>query len=159
MGPGVSATQKDVENAYLLGKMIATAGWVTLSGGRHIGVMEAVSRGAFDHHGLTIGILPEDDERSVSAYVQIPIITGMGSARNNINVLTSQVVVACGLGAGTVSEIALALKANKPVILLGLAEEDIIFLRKLGNKGEVEVANSPEEVVQQIREKLNLKQF
>jgi uncharacterized protein (TIGR00725 family) len=59
----------------------------------------------------------------------------MGSARNNINVLSSDVVVACGMGgAGTASEIALALKGNKPVILLNNSEESRQFFRKIGGK-------------------------
>ena len=58
---------------------------------------------------LTIGILPTSKDR-VSRHVDVPIITEMGNARNNVNVMSSNVVVACGLtGAGTVSEVALAL--------------------------------------------------
>jgi uncharacterized protein (TIGR00725 family) len=57
----------------------------------------------------------------------------MGSARNNINVLSSDIVVACGMGgAGTASEIALALKGNKPVILLNNSKESRQFFRKIG---------------------------
>ena len=52
--------------------------------------------------------------------MDIAVFTGMGEARNAINVLSSDVIIACGTeGPGTVSEIALALKAGKPVILLG----------------------------------------
>jgi cysteine synthase len=56
-------------------------------------------------------------------------MTEMGSARNNVNVMSSHVVVACGLsGAGTVSGVALALKAGKPVILVGATQsEEKIF--------------------------------
>ena len=50
--------------------------------------------------------------------VTVPIVTGMGSARNAINVLSSHGIIACGLGLGTVSEIALALKAEKPVVIM-----------------------------------------
>jgi uncharacterized protein (TIGR00725 family) len=56
-----------------------------------------------------------------SRYIRVPILTGMGSARNTINVLSSRVVVACHGGAGTISEIALALKHGKPVILFGIS--------------------------------------
>jgi uncharacterized protein (TIGR00725 family) len=118
MGAGESATQIDQDNGYQLGKQIAQQGWILLTGGRNIGVMDAASRGAKAGGGLTIGILPGSNAAAASPAVDIAIVTGMGSARNNINVLSSHVVVACGVGLGTVSEIALALKADKPVICL-----------------------------------------
>lgn len=117
MGVGEQATPQDIQSAYELGEQIAIAGWVTLSGGRNVGVMDAVSRGAKSRGGLTIGILPHADSEMSDA-IDIPIITDMGNARNNINVLSSHAIVACGMGAGTVSEIALAIKARKRVILL-----------------------------------------
>jgi D-arabinose 1-dehydrogenase-like Zn-dependent alcohol dehydrogenase len=74
-------------------------------------------------------------------------MTEMGSGRNNINVLTSQVVVACGLsGSGTVSEVALAVKAGKPVILVEASAADVAFFRKLG-KRLVAAAASPEDAI------------
>ena len=117
MGPG-SATNKDLENAYKLGQLIASEGWILLNGGRNAGVMEASSKGAKSKNGLCLGILPDNDRDKISDYVDIPVITDMGSGRNNINVLSSDVVVACGMGTGTASEVALALKAGKSVILL-----------------------------------------
>ena len=67
--------------------------------------------------------------------MDVPIITEMGSGRNNINVLTSHVVVACGLsGSGTVSEVALAVKAGKPVILVEASPADVTFFRKLDKR-------------------------
>lgn len=147
----------DVENARALGELIAREGWVVLSGGRNAGVMDAVNEGAKRVAGsLTIGILPnagEDEGRSVSRYVDVTIYTGMGNARNNINVLSSNVVVACGAsGAGTVSEIALALKTPvpRPVILLTDDSETIAFFKKLDGK-MVMVATTPVEVIEIIR--------
>jgi uncharacterized protein (TIGR00725 family) len=101
-------------------KLIARREWVVLTGGRDVGVMDAACQGAKKVPGsLTIGVLPSARER-VSKYVDLAIITEMGNARNNVNVMSSNVVVVCGLmGAGTVSEVALALKAGKPVILVG----------------------------------------
>ncbi|MBD0266397.1 MAG: LOG family protein, partial [Tolypothrix sp. Co-bin9] len=87
--------------------------------------------GAKSANGLTIGILPNDNQNTISNAVDIAIFTDMGNARNNINVLSSNVVIACGMGAGTASEIALALKGNKPVILLTDDEESKIFFKKL----------------------------
>lgn len=131
MGVGEKATSNDLENAHELGKMIAQQGWVLLTGGRKAGVMDAASQGAKSVDGLTIGILPGKDSQEISEAVDIAIFTDMGNARNNINVLSSDVIIACGIGAGTVSEIALALKSNKKVILLNEDAESKGFFQKL----------------------------
>ncbi|BAU13282.1 P450 cytochrome [Leptolyngbya sp. NIES-3755] len=144
MGVGEQATPQEIQTAYELGQRIAQAGWIVLSGGRNVGVMDAVSRGAKSVGGMTIGILPHVDSE-VSEAIDIPIITDMGNARNNINVLSSHAIVACGIGAGTVSEIALAIKAKKHVILLTENREAQEFLRSLNPElvslaGNVEIA-------------------
>jgi hypothetical protein len=109
--------------------------------------MDAACEGARRVGGsLTIGVLPTAKDK-VSRHVDVPIITEMGSGRNNINVLTSHVVVACGLtGSGTVSEVALAVKAGRPVILVDASPADVTFFRKLG-KRLVAAAASPEEAI------------
>lgn len=133
MGPGANATETDLQNAYQLGQLIAQAGWVLLTGGRNAGVMDAASKGAKAANGLTVGILPTNDTNTISEAVDIAIFTDMGNARNNINVLSSDVVIACGMGAGTASEIALAIKSNKKVILLTDYEESKLFFSSLSS--------------------------
>ena len=118
MGPGESASASDQNRAYELGQALAQKGWVVLTGGRAAGVMAAASAGASAAGGLTLGILPDATASQIAPDVQLPIITGLGSARNAINALSCHALVACGLGLGTVSEIALVLKAGKPVVLL-----------------------------------------
>lgn len=134
MGPA-KARRKDVENARIVGELIARREWVLLTGGRDVGVMHAANQGAKKVPGsLTVGVLPSTRDR-VSKYVDVAIITEMGSARNNICVLSSQVIVACGLGgSGTVSEVALALKAGKEVVLLGGTPVEEKFFKKLGGR-------------------------
>lgn len=146
MGPGSGATRTDKQNAFELGRLIATEGWVLLSGGGNEGVMDAVNRGAKSAGGLTVGIIPSDDNTNTSHSVDIAIITGMGSARNNINVLSSSVVIACGMGAGTASEIALALKAQRHVVLLTDSRAGKEFFGDLGTS-KVHSVNSPAEAV------------
>lgn len=146
MGPGVEATATDLKNAYELGKLIAHEGWVLLTGGRNVGVMDAASQGAKAANGLTIGILPTDNTSAISEAVDIAIMTDMGNARNNINVLSSNVVIACGIGAGTASEIALALKAYKKVILLNDSKEAQVFFMKV-SPGNVYIVNSFSEAI------------
>ena len=118
MGPA-ACTEATAKKAEQLGRLIARAGYTLLCGGR-TGVMEAAARGAHEAGGLTLGILPGRDaiESPPNPYIEIPIYTGMSHARNLINVLTAQVVVAVGGAYGTLSEIALAHKCGKPVILL-----------------------------------------
>jgi len=105
--------------AFELGRLIAAKGWVLLNGGRNVGVMDASARGAHSAGGVVIGVLPGHDRSAASPAVDYAIVTGMGDARNLINVLSSDVVVACPGTAGTLSEVALALKNGRPVIELG----------------------------------------
>jgi len=146
MGPGEKAKETDLQNAYELGKIIAQQGWVLLTGGRNVGVMDAASQGAKSANGLTIGILPNDKANGISEAVDIAIFTDMGNARNNINILSSHVVIACGMGAGTASEIALAVKGNKKVILLTDDVESQVFFPKLSPEN-VYIADSVEDVI------------
>lgn len=146
MGPGNQAGDDALLGAFQLGRLIALEGWVLLTGGRSAGVMDAASRGAKEAGGLTVGILPTSDVGSLSEAVDIPIITGLGQARNNINVLSSRVVFACGMGAGTASEVALTLKAGRPVILLYCTAEAEAFFKSLGGD-DVFIATDPAEAV------------
>lgn len=109
------------QRAYQLGELVAENGWCLLNGGRDAGVMAASAAGAAERGGLVVGILPGESRAGMAPGVTIPIITGLGSARNSINALSSDVVVACPGGAGTLSEIALALKTGTPVITLGFS--------------------------------------
>lgn len=153
MGPGEDASKEDIHQATELGSLIAEEGLALLTGGRNIGVMDAASKGAQQAGGLTIGILPSEDNRGASKYLDIIVRTGMGSARNNINVLSSDVVVACGSGAGTTSEIMLAMKAGKPLILLNPTSKLVEFIQTLPYP-KPELAKSAEEAIQFIQKKL-----
>jgi uncharacterized protein (TIGR00725 family) len=158
MGPGEGATPEENELAYELGAAIAKERWALLTGGRSFGVMEAAMKGATDHNGLTIGILPGDSPTGASTFAQIKIITGLGSARNNITVLSSHVVVVLGMAAGTASEVALAIKANKKIILLSQDELTIQFFKKIGTY-RIAIANSIEEVTAMINDFVGLNQI
>lgn len=137
---------KEIEAAAELGRLIALQGWVLLSGGCNRGVMDAASKGAKNAGGLVVGVLPTGDRDIMSSAVDIPILTDMGSGRNNINVLSSDLVIACGMGAGTASEIALALKAKKEVILLTDHEKGKDFFKSLAPE-KVHLAGDPSEAI------------
>lgn len=154
MGAGKLANHQDLDLAFELGKNIAQNNWVLLTGGRKAGVMDAASRGAKAGGGLTIGILPGNSKAGMSDAVDISILTDLGNARNNINVLSSDVVVACGIGLGTASEIALALKNNKPVILLNPNELTYQFFSSLA-KDRVFLASDVDQAIALIQEILS----
>lgn len=158
MGPGENATPEENETAYDLGAAVAQQGWAVLTGGRSFGVMEAAMKGAVDHNGLTVGILPGADSKGASPFAQIKIFTGMGSARNNINILSSHIVVVLGMAAGTASEVALAIKANKKVILLNQDDLTIEFFKKMGTYRVVTV-DTVKEVINQIKDFISLGQI
>jgi len=140
-----------------LGKLIAERGWVLLTGGRSAGVMAAACAGAKQVSGsLTLGILP-GAAGGEAADLDIAVFTGMGEARNAINVLTSDVVVACGVeGPGTVSEIALALKAEKPVVLLNPSAAAWSLFTGLHSGARLFRAAAPEEVMRVLEEQLEI---
>lgn len=98
-----------------IGREIARRGAVLVCGGLG-GVMEAACRGASAEGGLTVGILPGDDRRAANPYVRIPIVTGLGAARNVAVVRSSQAVIAVNGGYGTLSEIGHALQSGIPVV-------------------------------------------
>jgi uncharacterized protein (TIGR00725 family) len=152
MCPGDKAPQSAIDTAYALGKLIAQEGWILLSGGRKQGAMGAVNEGAKSANGLTVGIIPTKDNENTSDFVDISIITDMGSARNNINVLSSDalIIITDGMGAGTVSEAALALKAKKHIILLGTDKVTISFFQKLEND-LVAIVETPQEAIAQVK--------
>jgi uncharacterized protein (TIGR00725 family) len=116
---GNQADPETIEEARRLGEAVAGKGYVLLTGGGG-GVMKAASAGAWNAGGLVIALLPNERSRPLkdypNEYVDVPIYTGMGDARNAINAKTPDVVVALRGSAGTLSEIALALKSGTPVI-------------------------------------------
>ncbi len=119
MGSGRHIDETASRQAYELGSLIAKHGWALLTGGTAVGVMDAASRGAHEAGSLVIGVLKSDRGSEASTYIDVGIRTGMGDARNVINVLSSDAVIALPGGAGTLSEVALALKSGKTVVALG----------------------------------------
>ena len=135
IGPG-DAGPDEVAAAEAVGGELARRGAVLICGGLG-GVMEGACRGASESGGVTVGILPGADRRQANSYVEIAVPTGLGEARNALVVRAADALIAVGGAYGTLSEIALALKAGKPVI--GLASWEI---------DGVERARGPEEAVE-----------
>lgn len=151
MGGG-EADAATADLAYRMGAAIAREGWVLLNGGRACGVMDASARGARDEGGLVIGILPDADLHQASSHLDVPIVTDLGYGRNYVNVLSSRVVIALPGRAGTLSEIALALSIERPVVLLGFDPGPAFD--EYRNRGLLTDAHSPEEVVAEVKRHL-----
>jgi uncharacterized protein (TIGR00725 family) len=118
---GSQCTPEMSIKAETVGRELARRGAILVCGGLG-GVMEAACRGAAIEEGTTVGILPGTDPLSANPYVQIPVATGLGEARNVAVVKSAHAVIAIDGEYGTLSEIAFALKRGIPVIGLNTWE-------------------------------------
>jgi uncharacterized protein (TIGR00725 family) len=150
LGPGEGAGQKEMDDATLIGELVSKAGWCVLTGGRVAGVMGAAAKGARNAGGLTIGLLPTPDSLGASPAVDVVLATGLGEARNAVIALSANACVVCGMNAGTASEVALAIRAKKPVILLRADEVTAKFFRMLDSE-VVRTAMSAGEAIEMLR--------
>jgi uncharacterized protein (TIGR00725 family) len=115
VGPGhATAADKDAEE---VGKLLANRGAIVVCGGLG-GVMEAACKGAFACGGQTIGFLPGTDHDKGNSYLSVELPTGLGELRNGLVVGVAEAVIAVGGSWGTLSEIALAVGARKPTVVL-----------------------------------------
>jgi uncharacterized protein (TIGR00725 family) len=110
-------TSKETNLAEKVGRELARHGAILVCGGLG-GIMEAACKGASAEGGITIGILPGENRLSANPYVQIPIATGIGYARNAAVAKSAQAVIAIGGSYGTLTEIGYALQTGIPVISL-----------------------------------------
>jgi uncharacterized protein (TIGR00725 family) len=140
---GQFCTDEEGRTAYEVGHLLAQRGAVLICGGLS-GVMEATCKGAKAGGGVTIGILPGPFCGDANPYVDYPIATDMGQARNAIIVRTADTVIAVGGEYGTLTEIAMALKMGKKVVAISSWE--------IASKGETDdkiiCARNPEEAVE-----------
>jgi len=143
---GAGQCDKDIfEIAEKTGFLLAQNNYEIVCGGLG-GVMEAVCKGSKKVNGVTIGILPGDDPGDANAFVDHPIATGMGIARNIIIVRSARVVLAIDGKYGTLSEIAYALQLKKPVI--GLKTWNI--------SDNIIHCNSPEQAIEKVNSTVKL---
>jgi uncharacterized protein (TIGR00725 family) len=137
-----SGSEQHSAKAEALGRWLATLE-VHLLTGAGKGVMEAVSR-AFrsvpGRAGLVVGVAPCGDDPATprpgypNPFVELAILTHLplsgasgteALSRNHINVLSSNVLVALPGGAGTSSEVALAVRYRRPLVAFVGARTDI----------------------------------
>ena len=115
-----------------VGREIAVRNAVLICGGLG-GVMTEAAKGAKEKGGLTIGIIPGEDPNSANPYIDVPIPTGLGFARNVLVAYSGDAVIAVGGRLGTLSEISFALVKNKPVV--GICTWDLNRFEQLKDCG------------------------
>jgi uncharacterized protein (TIGR00725 family) len=140
VGPG-DASPDELEAAELIGRGVAQRGDVLVCGGLG-GVMAAACRGAAQAGGMTVGILPGTKRAAANEWVRVALPTGLGELRNGLIIRAADVVVAVGGAYGTLSEVALALKTDVPVIGLHTWEIE-----------GIEVVDSAERALQAIQDR------
>ena len=141
VGPN-QASAEELAAAERVGRGLAERGAVVVCGGLG-GAMEAACRGAKQAGGTTVGILPGTDRREANRWVDVAVATGLAEGRNALVVRTADAVIAVGGAYGTLSEIALALRAQLPVVGVGTWE-----LFRGGRRDEsIVYAETPERAV------------
>jgi hypothetical protein len=118
VGHGMHAKEIHSKTAEELGREIAKKDWIVICGGRKEGIMEAVAKGVKKEGGISIGILPMADNSDTSEYINIPILTGMGFARNQIIAFSCDAMIIVGGGVGTLTEMAYAYRYSKPIVVI-----------------------------------------
>ena len=134
---GATCTRDELALALETGRLLASRGAIVVCGGLG-GVMEGAAKGAKANGGVTVGILPGTDAAAANAYIDVPLATGLGEMRNLLIVRVAQALIAIGGGIGTLSEIAMAQRTERPVIGLHDSFRNAIDMPR---------ASSPEEAV------------
>ncbi len=137
---GATVEEETYETARELGRILGERGHTVVCGG-YFGVMEGVCRGAKEEGGTTVGVLSGDNPDDANDYVDVPVATNMGEARNALVVLNGEAVIAVDGSYGTLSEIGHALSRGKHVV--GLNTHDV--------EGVVDV-ETPREAVDRVEQ-------
>ena len=148
---GNHCSEKAYGLAYEVGREIAKRNGIVITGGLG-GVMEAACKGARDEGGLSVGIVPQEDDSMANPFADIVMPTGIGYARDFINVYTGDAVIVIGGGAGTLVEVSTAYLKSKPIFALagsgGVADKFVDTFIDDRNNVKIESGKDPVEVVE-----------
>jgi hypothetical protein len=103
--------------AYRVGSEAARRGAVLLTGGLG-GVMESACRGARENHGITVGIIPQDETHYANEYCDVVVATGIGWARDFATAYSADAIILIGGGAGALIETCAGYLKGKPIIAI-----------------------------------------
>ena len=152
IGHDKHAKQTHLDIAEEVGKEIALRNGILICGGNSRGVTNAAAKGAKENNGLTVGISPDSDLTNVSKFLDIPILTGMGFARNQIIAFSADALISIGGGVGTFCEMAYGYAYSKPIVAIkGLEGLPDSFIGKyLDDKKKVKIlgADNAKEAVE-----------
>ncbi|PSP80126.1 TIGR00725 family protein [Halobacteriales archaeon QS_1_68_20] len=132
---GGTVTGEEYDTAREVGRLLGERGHSVVCGGLG-GVMAAACEGAREVGALTVGILPGEDPTAANEYVEVPVATGLGHARNALVVMNGEAVIAVSGESGTLTELGFAAIYDRPAA--GLHTHDL---------PGVEAVETPEEAV------------
>jgi uncharacterized protein (TIGR00725 family) len=144
-GGGAGVEEGDLDAAEEVGRLLAEAGVTVVCGGRG-GVMEAVGRGAKGAGGEVVAILPGESIDDANDFCTRAIATGTGHARNLAVAASGDAMIAIAGEWGTLSEIALARRLDRPVVTLGSWE--VTGAGEMERSPGVESADTPAAAVE-----------
>ncbi len=149
-----SLSDHAIKTAEEVGMLVAKNDGVIVCGG-HGGVMEACCRGAKKEGGITVGIMPFENNEA-NKYIDIAIPTGLGNIRNYLVSRTGDVTIAIGGRWGTLNEISFRMISNKPLILIkgtgGCVDEITSKCLMNGIQSDYYIVESAEEAVKKAFE-------
>ncbi len=104
--------------AESIGAALANRDCIVINGGKG-GIMEAVSKGAKANGGITVAETSGNERYTSNKYIDVEVVTGDTAFRGPSQLIgMSDGVIALGGGAGTLQELAVAYRMQKPIVLL-----------------------------------------
>lgn len=157
---GSKSKQKIYKGAEKIGELVAKSGAVLVTGGKG-GVMEVACRGAKRQGGITVGVVKGKTRRTANQFVDVEVVSGMeGCGEETMLILMCDGVIALGGGAGTLQELAIAYRNEKPVVVLknlpgwsNRLADSYLDERK---KTKIIAAESPEEALKILINKIKM---
>ena len=156
--------KKMYELAEAVGAELAKKNCIVLMGGKG-GIMESAAKGTKKSGGITVGEVSGIKRGSANKYVDVEVITGDVAFRGPSQLIgMCDGAIAIGGGAGTLQELAVAYRLQKPVILItgyGGWTDKIAAMDFIDERKSIQFLNaaSAKSAVQLLLEQVNLESF
>jgi uncharacterized protein (TIGR00725 family) len=147
-----------------LGAELAKKNCIVLMGGKG-GIMESAAKGAKMSGGITAGEVSGIERGSANKYVDIEVVTGDLALRGPSQLIgMCDGAIAIGGGAGTLQELAVAYRLQKPVVLIsgyGGWTDKIATMDFMDERRSIQFlsATSAKEAVQKLLSQINVDDF